>query len=146
MSFVAKANKKQRYFLTVNQDMIDSILDDIANGGTIKHSALANCLSEKHFYNLVNQGIVDIETGLHDTLEARLVQSLNEIELNEVTSCRKDIRSAHKGHKGAEWTLEHVYWRHFGNHAEVKALHDELERLKQTLNGVNNVNANNNST
>lgn len=129
----ARSDKKYTYFNTVTQDMIEAILEDIKQGGSIKHSARANNLSERHFHNLVAQGIVDIDCGNQDTLQAKLVRSLSRVQLNEIKSCRQAILNSDKSHKGAEWTLEHAYWREYGNNAESKELAEEIDKLKELV-------------
>lgn len=130
MMAVAKHDKQKYPFRSVNQKVIDAILKDISEGGTRKHSAEANGISARHFHNLVAQGILDLEVNKTDSLQARLVRSLRKIELNEIKSCRGSIRGEDKGHKGAEWTLEHVYQRYFSANASIQELSEEIEELK----------------
>jgi hypothetical protein len=129
----AKPNKRPQSYPKVNQEKLDKILAEIKKGGTRKHSAEANGISGTHFHNLIAQGIVDIEFGLHDTIHARLVVSLRDIELKEIQSCRSAIRKGKTGHKGAEWTLEHAYWRSFGKDANAKELAEEIDRLREDM-------------
>jgi len=131
-----KAGKRPHTYPKVTKETVDAILKDIAEGGTRYHSAEANGICETHFYNLINQGKCDLSIGLNDTLCAYLVKSLRQIELKEIKTCRNDIKVSEKGHIGGQWTLEKVYWRHFGSNAEVKELSEEIERLKQQLHGV----------
>jgi len=50
------------------------------------------------------------------------VESLAKVKKREVIVCRQLIVESEKGHKGAEWTLEHAYWRDFGKDANIKEL------------------------
>lgn len=130
---VAKPNKKKykpNKYPVVTQEVIDNILKDLEEGSTNKRAARANGVSESHFYNLIAQGIVDIEFGMPDTMQARMVVSLSKLEQNEIKWCRKSIKESDKGHRGAEWTLEHAYWRDFSPNANVKELADDIEQLR----------------
>ena len=137
----AKPNKKasQQFLRKVDQALLDKILKDISKGAPNKYAAEANGISARHFYYLIAQGIVDLEYDKNDTIHAGLVRSLREIEMKEIQECRSAIKSDEKGHKGAEWTLEHAYWRQFGKDANAKELADEIERLREDLrNGASN--------
>src|SRR5215208_3550632 len=128
---------KRAYASTkVNKKVIDSILCEIEKGGTRRHSSESNGITERHFHYLLQQGKCDIEHANYSTLFAYLVLSLRKIELKEIQECRKLIKELKKGHKGAQWTLEHVYWRDFGPNAETKELAQEMEQLR-SQHGVN---------
>lgn len=125
-----KANKAPYTNRKVTREVIDLILDDIRNLAPNKYAAESNGISEGHFYDLIKQGICDINNDIHDTLHAYLAESLRKIEKEEIMSCRSDIRKSKKGHKGAQWTLEHVYWRSFCGDAKLMELAEEIEREK----------------
>lgn len=126
-----KPNKIQFIIKKATQETIEAIIQSIREGGTRRHSAEANGISERHFYYLIQQGRCDIEHGFHDSLPAHLVQSLRKIELKEIKECRKQIRAEKKGHKGAEWTLEHVYWKDFSGAAPVIEFNKRLQRMEE---------------
>jgi len=113
----------------ISQDRIDAILKDISEGSTRFHASEANSIAYSSFYYWVKQGQLDVKYGL-DTLYAYLVKGLRKIEQAEIKECRKSIKMQKKGHKGKEWTLEKVYWQHFGGNAPVMALADEMELEK----------------
>ena len=135
-----KANKRPQSFPKVNQDMLDAILKDIKEGSTKKHASEANGISSRHFHYLIAQGIVDLEFGHNDTMFANLVRSLRKIEQEEIKWCRNASRDHEDGHKGAQWTLEHAYWRYFGKDANAKELAEEIERLREEMKGVHDGN------
>lgn len=132
----AKANKMYRIFRKVDQEMIDDILKDIKRGVPYKHAAEANGLTETMFGNLLRQGVVDIRERL-STLESNLVTSLRKIEGDEISACKEDIRSSDTGHRGAEYILNKVYWRHFGDNAQMRELLEEFKILSEDLRGNN---------
>ena len=132
----AKANKMYRIFRKVDQEMIDDILKDIKLGAPHKHAAEANGLTESMFNALIRQGIVDIQEKL-STLESNLVVSLRRIEADEIISCKDDIRFNESGHRGAEYILNKVYWRHFGDNAQMRELLEEFKTLSEDLRGNN---------
>lgn len=138
----ARPNKRPKAYPKVNQPMIDAILKDISLGSPKKHAAHANGISISHFHNLIAQGVVDIEWGISDSLPAKMVVSLAKIEQIEIQGCRKIIRQMEDGHKGAQWTLEHAYWRYFGKDANAKELADEIERIREEIKGAKNDEAN----
>jgi hypothetical protein len=132
----AKPNKKDyrpRQFPVVTQEKIDAVLKDISEGSTKKHASEANGISCRHFHYLIAQGIVDIEWDKPHTMCANLVRSLRKIEQNEIKWCRNATREHEDGHKGAQWTLEHAYWRYFGKDANAKELAEEIERLREEM-------------
>ncbi len=129
---IIKPNKTPYNFKypNVTQEKIDRILADIKRGSPRKYAAEANQMSEAHFYNLVNQGICDINHGNFDTIHARMVGSLRKIEQEFIISAQDDIRGDKSSHKGAEWMLEHAYWRTFSKDGNLKELAEEMEREK----------------
>ena len=133
-----KPNKRKNKYWKVTDEVMDAILARIKNGSTRKHAAEANGVSRRHFHSIVAQGIVDIESGVTDSQACRLALSLRKIESDEIEWCRQMTKNAEKGHRGAEWTLEHAYWRDFGNSAEVKELAEEIAQLRQELKRVKN--------
>lgn len=126
----AKPNKQFQPFRKVSKEILSSILQEIREGAPHKFAAESNGISGRHFSNIVAQGIVDLEFNQPDTLQAWVVLSLRKIQNDEIKSCKRDIRKQKKGHKGAEWTLERVYWKLFGAHAETKELAEEIEQLR----------------
>lgn len=131
-----KPDKRRYPSLKVTKQVIDSILSEIEKGGTRRHSSEANGITDRHFQYLLQQGKCDMEHANYSTIYAYLVLSLRKIELIEIQHCRKSIKELKKGHKGAQWTLEHVYWRDFGPNTETKELSEEMEQLR-SLHGVN---------
>ena len=79
-----------------------------------------------------------MELGRFDTICSKLVLSVREIESNEIENCRQLIKPCDQGHRGAQWTLEHAYWRDFGKDSSVKELAEELAQLRETLEGNKN--------
>lgn len=136
----AKANKRDynrpNSFPVATQEKLDAILKDISEGSTKKHASEANGISCRQFHYLIAQGIVDLEFAKYDTMCANLVRSLRAIEQEEIKWCREKARFSPDGHKGAQWTLEHAYWRYFGKDANAKELAEEIERLREEMKGV----------
>lgn len=116
---------------TFTQEKMQTILNDIKRGSTRKHAAEANGISERHFYYAIKQGTCDIENEQFNTVYAKLVQSLRDIEQNEIIGCREKIMMTDKSHRGAEWTLERVYWQWFGMNAANIDMDERLRRLEQ---------------
>lgn len=114
----------------LTQEKLDKILFDVREGAPYKYAAESNFISERHFYYMMLQGIVDIENDKMQTIYAQLVQGLRDIEMAEIKECRKNIKSKAKGHRGAEWTLEHVYWKTYGTDAKLMELAKEIEMEK----------------
>lgn len=138
-----KKDKVLHPFRTVNKKVIDGIVQEIKEGATNRHAALVNGISPRHLYNLIAQGILDIECEKYETLPAHLVLSLSKIESIEIKECKKDIRASEKGHKGAEWILEHAFWRHFGKDAVAKEVSEQLELLRDEIKNGSKQNAEN---
>lgn len=129
-----KPDKRPYKFRIASKEKLDLILKDISNGCTNRHAALSNGISERHFYEMIKQGVCDLESG-YESLYSYLAQSLAEIEKKEISLCRKQILNDEKGHKGAEWTLEHAYWRYFGSNAANIEMNERLEKLESKRNG-----------
>ena len=121
----------------VDQATIDAILLDISKGAPKKHAAEGNGISSRHLYYMIAQGLVDLEYN-KDTIHSNLVRSLRRIEMEEMQWCRENARESRDGHKGAQWTLEHAYWRYFGKDANAKELAEEIERLRSEMKGIKN--------
>jgi O-phosphoseryl-tRNA(Cys) synthetase len=119
-------------FRRLSIELVDAIVKDISEGSPHKYAAEANGITERIFYIWVNQGKIDIDLE-NPTLPAYLVQSLAKIKQEEIKWCREQIKKYKKGHKGAEWTLEHAHWRIYSNNAPAKELAAEIEELKNTL-------------
>lgn len=113
-----------------NQERIDAILKDIAEGSTRFHASEANGIAYTTFFYWIKQGQFDLEHAKEDTIEAKLVKALRIIEQNEIKRCRNNIVDRTKGHSGAQWTLERVYWRQFGPNVEARELAEEIALLK----------------
>jgi len=118
----------------LTKELVDILVTDIAEGSTQILAAESNGITESIFYIWRAQGKVDIEHQ-EDTLCAYLVKSLAGVKKKEVKSCRTLIYESDKGHKGAEWTLEHAYWREFGKDANVKEIADDIEKLRNEMKG-----------
>jgi hypothetical protein len=132
---IAKPWKIPHPYRKLKKELIDVICHDISEGAAVKHACLANGITHRIFDMWAEQGDCDLEHGLEDTLPAYLVLSLNRIKMNEVKMCRRAILNSDKGHKGAEWTLEHAYWRHYGSSAPVLEMADEIAKLKAEMRG-----------
>lgn len=126
----AKPYKIPHPFRKLNLKMIDIIVQDIREGSTQKLTAEANGITESIFYVWLQQGKYDIQNGI-ESLCATLVESLARVKQEEVKGARQAIRESDKGHKGAEWTLEHAYWRSFGSNAAMKEFDYRLKELEQ---------------
>jgi hypothetical protein len=105
------------------------ILKDIKRGAPKKIAAEANGICEAHFYDAIKQGLTDLKFGERETRWAKLAESLRSIEMDEIISCKEDIRHSQRGHHGAEWTLEKVYWRHFCGDAKILELAKQVDEL-----------------
>ena len=114
---------------TFTDDVITKILKDIAEGCPKRVAAEANGICESHFYDAIKQGITDLKHGERETRWARLAECLRAIERDDITSCIKDIRKEKHGHKGAQWILEHVYWREFCGDAKILTLAKQVDEL-----------------
>lgn len=121
-----------RQEVKISQERIDAILKDISEGSTRFHAAEANGIAYTTFYYWVKQGQLDSKYGI-DSINAHLVKALREIEQKEIKSCRSNIVTSSEGHKGAQWTLERVYWKQFGAHAPVAELAEDFEIEKGAM-------------
>jgi len=125
----AKAYKIPFPFHKLSKLLIDIIVKDIDEGSTYKLASCANGITPRILYIWITQGMVDIETK-QDTLCAYLVHSLHKVKQKEVKWCRNAIRKSQKGHKGAEWTLEHAFLRDFTSNAVIREMSKEISELQ----------------
>ena len=119
----------------LNKNLVDAIVKDIEEGSTHRYASEANGITQRILNIWIKQGEVDVEHELKDSLCAYLVLSLAQIKQKEIKSCRKKISKNEKGHKGAEWTLEHAYWREYSPSAAVLEFAEEVEALKAKVYG-----------
>lgn len=117
-------------FKKLNKDLIDKIVNDIKQGSTRNLASLANGITPRIFDIWRKQGECDIEHQV-DSLCAYLVLSLSSVKQEEVKWARQIIKETDKGHKGAEWTLEHAYWREFGPTAPLKEMEERLDQMER---------------
>lgn len=125
----AKPYKIPHPFRKLSKELVDIIVQDLKEGSTQKLASESNGITNRIFDIWRKQGEIDLEHK-NDSLCAYLVLSLAKIRQQEVKWCRSVIKKHKKGHKGAEWTLEHAYWRSFGNKAEVIELAEEIQNFQ----------------
>ncbi len=128
----AKPYKIPHPFRKLNKKLVDDIVKDINAGSTHKLASQSNGITHRIFDIWHQQGRIDIEHEV-DSLCAYLVLSLSKVKQKEIVWCRDQIKNSDKGHKGAEWTLEHAHWRDYGSAAPTLELAQELEDLKNSL-------------
>ncbi len=131
----AKPYKVPHPFRKLNKKLIDAIVKDIKRGSTHKLASQVNGITPRIMQIWVKQGDIDVEHD-EDSLCAYLVRSLSVVKQDEVIHCRERISESDKGHKGAEWTLEHAYWREYGKDANIKELADEIAELREQTKGI----------
>ncbi len=126
-------------FRKLNKNLIDTLVDEIFQGSTYRLACECNGISLRIFQVWYQQGLCDIEHDKEDSLCAYLVHSLARVRQKEVIKCREDILSDPKSHKGAEWTLERVYWRDFSSSASVIEFAEVLEKMHESKQDDNDV-------
>ena len=137
-----KPYKVPHPFRKLNKKLIDSVVKDIKRGSTHRLASQANGITPRILEIWRKQGEVDIEHE-QDSLPAYLVRALSTVKQEEVIWCRENIKKADKGHKGAEWTLEHAYQRDFSSNVALQEISDEFEELKLLIkSGAKNVEVN----
>lgn len=137
----AKPYKIPHPFRKLNKELIDILVKDIAEGSTQRLAAESNGITEAIFYIWQQQGKIDIQHEV-DSLCGYLVKSLGRVKKEEVKWARQTIKETERGHKGAEWTLEHAYWRDFSAGAPNLEMAEEIRELQEKQGGVPNVEAN----
>lgn len=125
---MSRGQKTKKLILT--KEKIDKIVLDISNGSTIKAACLSNGVARCTFYEYLDAGELDLADKKTDTLDAYFVQELYKVKKHEIIACRQLIFNNERGHKGAEWTLEHAYAEDFSSAAALHALlNEKLDRL-----------------
>lgn len=127
-----KSEKRAQPLKPDTVEKMKLIIKSVAKGIPIKMACLAKGLHESHFYNFINQGIVDLKAN-EPTIHAKVVESFSSMQENFVNGCLEDIRNSDKGHRGAEWTLERSYWRYFSASVPTTELSAQLEELKKQI-------------
>jgi hypothetical protein len=128
----AKPYKIPHPFKKLSKKLIDKLVNDIQQGSTHILAAESNGLTEAILSIWRKQGKIDLEHE-QDTLCSYLVKSLAKVKQDEVIWCRKSTKKSDKGHKGAEWTLEHAYQKDFSNNPIIRELADDIADLKLHL-------------
>lgn len=123
-----KPYKVPHPFRKLTKELIDKICQDIKEGSTHKLASESNGITQRIFDIWRAQGVCDQEHHV-ESLCAYLVLALAKIKQSEVKWCRSNIKKLKKGHKGAEWTLEHAYWKEFGPSAAIMHLSKELDDI-----------------
>ena len=127
-----KSEKKSQPLKPETVNKMKLIIESVARGIPISVACLAKGLHESHFYNFINQGIVDLAAE-EDTIHAKLVESFKTKQENFIAGCMDDIRTSDKGHRGAEWTLERSYWKYFSSAVPNIELMEQIEDLKKQI-------------
>lgn len=128
----AKPYKVPHPFRKLNKKLIDAIVKDIDKGSTHKLASLSNGITPRIFDIWRKQGEIDVEHEI-DSLPAYLVLSLSKVKQKEIVWCRDKIKNSDKGHKGAEWTLEHAYWRDYGANAPTLELAEQMDEMREEI-------------
>ncbi len=115
-----------------NQKRINLILNAISHHVPYKIAAQANGIGERTFYYWLKRGLQDMNNGIDSDL-SRFLQSLRKIENEKIIEYIKNIKTSAKGHRGSQWLLEHVFWRHFSSQAPIIALNEQLDRLEADI-------------
>lgn len=130
----AKPYKIPHPYRKLKKELIDKIVQDFREGSTKRFACCSNGITERIWDVWIQQGKIDIEHGLDDTLCAYLVLTLSKVHQAEIKKCRKMILSRKFSHKGAEWTLEHAYWRDFSSKASDVDFEERLSNLEDKQN------------
>lgn len=127
-----KINKQQKYTngnKIISESIVKAIIYKVNEGSTYFHAAESNGVSYRLFCLWVQQGTLDMENDI-DSLHSYLTIKLRTSEQDEIIECRQKIKEQKKGHKGCEWTLEHVYWKQFSANASAIDFNDRLTLME----------------
>lgn len=111
-------------------ERVDAIIADIGDFVPYKIAAESNGIAEVTFYDWIKNGVRDFLDG-KESEYTRLVKSLRNIEKNRIKQLSRNIHESEKGHKGAEWILEHSFWRYFSANAAVVEFNRRLDAMEQ---------------
>lgn len=128
-----KPNKRYQACVKASEPTINAILKDIKEGSTHRYAAEANGITANTFCIWQQQGRCDLDHGNTETIHAKLVKGLAHIKQDEIKKCREMVRDSKLGHKGAQWTLEKVYWQDYGSSAAEMQLNERLTELENQL-------------
>lgn len=112
-----------------NPERIRSILHSISQHVPYRIAAQANGIGERTLYYWLKQGIDDMNNDI-DSDYSRFLQSLSNIEQERIIGCIKLIEESHKGHRGCQWLLEHVFWKYFSSNTANIEFNERLTRLE----------------
>jgi hypothetical protein len=134
----AKPWKIPHPFRKLNKELIDKIVDKIGRGSTHRLACLSSGITTRCFDMWIKQGECDLDYNV-ESLCTYLVLSLSSVKEIEVMRCRKNAEESEKGHRGAEWTLEHAYMRDFSTHSAIQELAQDINDLRaEFLKGKDN--------
>lgn len=122
------------YYSKFKPQILKRILADIKKGSPNKIAAEANGVAESTFYDWIRQGIFDLQHDV-ESEHAALAVSVRAIEQDEIQELRIKAKASDKGHRGAEWTLERAYWRHYSAKIADLEFDERLKKLEESQNG-----------
>ena len=131
MSETGEAGKAGRLLSKFTPERTKAILADIAEYVPYKIAAESNGIADSTWYDWLYNGVRDMKLGIESDY-TRLVESLRDIEKDRIKELTKDTRTSEKGHKGAEWVLERVFWKHFSSSVPVMEFEERLLKLEGT--------------
>lgn len=110
-------------------ERVSRILNDIKDCIPYKIAAESNGIANATLYDWIDNGIRDFNAGIESDY-TKLVEALREIEKSKINKLLRNIENEKKGHKGAEWMLQTVFWKHFSSNAATIDLNERLEKLE----------------
>lgn len=111
-------------------ERVKAILADIADHIPYKIAAESNGIADSTFYDWIYTGVGHFRDDIESDY-TRMVESLRTIEKKKVKELVETVKKSGKGHKGAEWTLEHVFWKYFSSNAAIKEFDARLTKMEE---------------
>lgn len=126
------ASRKSPDFIKFKPEIVKAILRDIEQNVPYKIAALARGVHESTFHKWLTIGADDLLAGKASD-HAKLIESLNEIKSKRIKNLTHKVEKGKHGHKGAEFILEKVFWKHFSSGGQNRELIEKLEKIEVML-------------
>lgn len=112
------------------RDNINKIFELISHHVPYVKACVASGVSIRSFYHWIEMGLKDMNSGIESDYVDFLVR-LRKLEAAKIKEYTTRIVDSENGHKGIQFLLERVFWKHFSGNVSEIDLNDRLEALER---------------
>lgn len=116
----------------LTEELLESIIADIAAAIPYEYAAEANGICEKTLYNWKNHGIHDRAKGL-DTIFSRFLQGIKSAERNRIKKHLNNLDNHVDDWTADAWILERRWWKHFSKNVPLLELQKQMDEMRDQM-------------